>query len=110
MSLDIKITDTARDKIRTMIAQKGLINAILRLSIKGGGCSGFNYDMSFCDRSDKYDKTDQVNGIKIVVDVKSYLYIKGLTLDYLDEFMSSGFRFINPNVKTTCGCGTSFNT
>jgi iron-sulfur cluster assembly protein len=109
VALDIQITDSARDKINNLIEEKNLKDHYLRLSIKGGGCSGFTYEINFTDRTDKYDKTDELNGMKIVVDSKSYLYLKGMTIDYTDTLMYSGFVFTNPNAKTTCGCGTSFN-
>jgi iron-sulfur cluster assembly accessory protein len=109
VALDIKITDGARDKIKSIIQEKNLLGQHLRLSIRGGGCSGFTYEMDFTDRTDKYDKTEEVNGVKLAIDQKSYLYLKGMTVDYTDSLMYSGFVFHNPNAKTTCGCGTSFN-
>lgn len=109
MALDIQITDSARDKIKDLIKEKGLVIYYLRLSIRGGGCSGFTYEMDFTERTDKYDKMEEINGINIVVDQKSYLYLRGIIIDYTHTLMYSGFVFKNPNAKTTCGCGTSFS-
>ncbi len=110
MSLDITITNSARDQLKKIIVEKKFDDQHLRLAVRGGGCSGFNYDLSFTDKTDKFDKTGESNSIKIAVDNKSYLYLKNMTLDYRSDLMWSGFIFINPNAKSTCGCGTSFGT
>ncbi len=109
MALDIKISDAARDRLKKIVSEQKLEGKRLRLAIKGGGCSGFNYDLSFTDKTDKFDKLDEVNGIPIAIDGKSYIFLRGLTLDYVETLMQSGFVFQNPNAKSTCGCGTSFS-
>jgi len=82
---------------------------MLRVSVVGGGCSGFSYDLSFTDKFDK--KTDAVSeqhGVTVVVDKKSDLYLDGTTIDYHDGLDKRGFTFDNPNAKNSCGCGSSF--
>lgn len=90
----------------------------LRLGVKGGGCSGFSYLLEFDGEIKEHDKVfefsfpksaDAEPKIKVVVDKKSYIYLNGTTLDYATEGLESGFKFNNPNVKSSCGCGTSFS-
>ena len=80
----------------------------LRISIKEGGCSGFSYKLDFDEKSLETDKSFKSNGIKLVIEGKSLLYIMGMTLDYEGGLNGKGFIFSNPNAKETCGCGTSF--
>ena len=80
----------------------------LRISIKEGGCSGFSYKLDFDDKDTGADKIFESNGIKLVIEGKSLLYIMGMTLDYEGGLNGKGFIFSNPNAKDTCGCGTSF--
>jgi iron-sulfur cluster assembly protein len=90
-----------------MTAQK-LEQAFLRMGVRGGGCSGMTYDLQFDSELRKHDKQFEVDGVKVVVDVKSYLYLNGTTLDYVTQGLTGGFTFVNPNAKSSCGCGTSF--
>jgi iron-sulfur cluster assembly protein len=90
-----------------MTTQK-LENAFLRMGVRGGGCSGMTYDLQFDSELRKHDKQFEVDGVKVVVDVKSYLYLNGTTLDYVTQGLTGGFTFVNPNAKSSCGCGTSF--
>ena len=90
-----------------MTSQK-LDNAFLRMGVRGGGCSGMTYDLQFDSELRKHDKQFEVEGVKVVVDVKSYLYLNGTTLDYVTQGLTGGFTFVNPNAKSSCGCGTSF--
>src|SRR5205809_757695 len=103
----IGITDQAARKIQTLVAQKGLPDAGLRVKVVGGGCSGLTYKMDV-DRPREGDKVFEHDGAKLVVDRKSFLYLRGTELDYKEELMASGFNLRNPNVKRTCGCGASF--
>ena len=80
----------------------------LRISIKEGGCSGFSYKLDFDEKTSSADKLFESNGIKLVIEGKSLLYIMGMTLDYEGGLNGKGFIFSNPNAKDTCGCGTSF--
>ena len=90
-----------------MTTQK-LDDAFLRMGVRGGGCSGMTYDLQFDNELRKHDKQFEVDGVKVVVDVKSYLYLNGTTLDYVTQGLTGGFTFVNPNAKSSCGCGTSF--
>jgi len=103
----ISMTDQAAEKIQSLVQQKGMPEAGLRVKVVGGGCSGLSYKMDL-DQARQGDKVFEHNGAKIVVDRKSFLYLNGTQLDYTDELMSSGFNLTNPNIKRSCGCGSSF--
>ena len=103
----ISITEQAARKIQTLLAEKGVADGGLRVKVVGGGCSGLTYKMEI-DQPRDGDKIFEHNGAKIVVDRKSFLYLKGTELDYKEELMASGFNLRNPNVKRSCGCGSSF--
>jgi iron-sulfur cluster assembly protein len=103
----ISMTDQAAQKIKGLLAEKGLPDAGLRVKVVGGGCSGLTYKMDV-DQPRDGDKVFEHDGARLVVDRKSFLYLKGTELDYKEELMASGFNLRNPNVKRTCGCGTSF--
>jgi iron-sulfur cluster assembly protein len=103
----ISMTDQAAAKIKGLLAEKGLPDAGLRVKVVGGGCSGLTYKMDV-DQPRDGDKVFEHDGARLVVDRKSFLYLKGTELDYKEELMASGFNLRNPNVKRTCGCGTSF--
>ena len=81
----------------------------VRVSVKGGGCSGLMYDLSFDEAIQKTDQVIESNGVKVLVDKKSVLYLIGTKLDYSDGLNGKGFQFINPNAERTCGCGESFS-
>jgi iron-sulfur cluster assembly protein len=105
----IAITDTAARKIRTLMAKQGIADGGLRVGVKGGGCSGMSYTFAWEKEARLGDQVfDGPDGTKVFVDKKSYLFLKGATLDYDDNLMTRGFVFRNPNAKGTCGCGTSF--
>ena len=103
----IVVTEKAVAKIRQTFEKQG-VEGFLRLGILGGGCSGLSYQFKFDTRSRPNDKVFEFDGVKIVVDPKSFLYLSGLTLDYKETLMQSGFEFINPHATKSCGCGTSF--
>ena len=103
----IGMTDQAAQKIQALVAEKGISDGGLRVKVVGGGCSGLTYKMDL-DQVRDGDKVFEHGGAKLVVDRKSFLYLNGTILDYKDELMSSGFNLQNPNVKRTCGCGSSF--
>ena len=103
----IGMTDQAAQKIHALVAEKGIPEGGLRVKVVGGGCSGLTYKMDL-DQVREGDKVFEHAGAKLVVDRKSFLYLNGTVLDYQDELMSSGFNLQNPNVKRTCGCGSSF--
>ena len=105
----ISVTDAAVQKIKTLITENEKELDGLRMAVKGGGCSGFQYDLEFADRSDELDHVFETKGVKIFIDMKSSLYLNGVTLDYQDGLMGSGFKIENPNARTTCGCGESYS-
>jgi len=103
----ISLTEDAARKIHALVAEKGLADGGLRVKVVGGGCSGLTYKMDL-DRPREGDRVFERDGAKLVVDRKSFLYLRGTELDYKEELMASGFNLRNPNVKRTCGCGASF--
>jgi iron-sulfur cluster assembly protein len=103
----IAVTPKAIAKIRQTFEKQG-VEGFLRLGILGGGCSGLSYQFKFDTRSRANDKVFEFDGVKIVVDPKSFLYLSGLTLDYKETLMQSGFEFNNPHATKNCGCGSSF--
>jgi iron-sulfur cluster assembly protein len=105
----IQVTDSASERIRDLLAKEGkLASHGLRLKVVGGGCSGLRYELAFDDRVRESDTTIEVGGVRVIVDEKSALYLVGTTLDFVDTLQESGFKMLNPNAKTTCGCGESF--
>ena len=103
----ITMTDQAVRKIQALLAEKAVPEGGLRVKVVGGGCSGLTYKMDIDQRRDG-DKVFEHDGARLVVDRKSFLYLNGTVLDYKDELMSAGFVLQNPNVKRSCGCGSSF--
>ncbi len=105
----IAITENAKSKIEEIRTEEGHSPAHnVRVSVKGGGCSGLMYDLDFDDKIEDSDQIFEDKGIKILVDKKSLLYLLGTTLDFSDGLNGKGFQFINPNATRTCGCGESF--
>ena len=104
----VSMTPTAVSRVKELMTAQKLENAFLRMGVRGGGCSGMTYDLQFDSELRKHDKQFEVDGVKVVVDVKSYLYLNGTTLDYVTQGLTGGFTFVNPNAKSSCGCGTSF--
>jgi iron-sulfur cluster assembly accessory protein len=108
MGGEITISDRAAEKVRTLLAGAKEGHG-LRINVVEGGCSGFEYKMEI-DFPAAEDRIVEKNGARVLLGVKSILHLSGTELDYKDELMQSGFVFNNPNVKGTCGCGTSFST
>lgn len=105
----ITISDKARVKLTELrVAEGKNDNHNIRVSVKGGGCSGLMYDLGFDSETKPADQIFEDKGIKILVDKKSLLYLLGTTLDFSDGLNGKGFQFINPNATRTCGCGESF--
>jgi iron-sulfur cluster assembly accessory protein len=104
----IGITDTAAKKIESLLAQQEKQGLGLRIKVVGGGCSGLSYKMDF-DTPRENDRIFEHGTVKVLVDRKSFLYLRGTELDYTEGLMASGFDLRNPNVKRTCGCGSSFS-
>ena len=106
----ITLTDGAAVKVAELIAAEGVDEALaLRVSVKPGGCSGFNYDMFFDSEFADDDITREFAGVKVVVDAQSAELLTGSTLDYADSLQGAGFHITNPNATRTCGCGNSFS-
>jgi len=104
----VSMTPVAVNRVRELMTAQKLDSAFLRMGVRGGGCSGMTYDLQFDSELRKHDKQFDVDGVKVVVDIKSYLYLNGTTLDYVTQGLTGGFTFVNPNAKSSCGCGTSF--
>ena len=103
----INITEAAAQKLKTHLDTTG--KKFVRVGVRGGGCSGFSYFMDSQDDHREDDKTIESLGITIIVDKKSYLYLMGTSIDYIDGLNGAGFKFSNPSAKRTCGCGESFS-
>ena len=105
----IKLTDTAIQEVKRIKEKQGAQSQYLRLGVESGGCSGLNYKLSFEEKVGEQDKVYDFDGLKVVVDIRSLLYLMGMTLDYTGELLGGGFKFVNPNAKKSCGCGHSFS-
>jgi iron-sulfur cluster assembly protein len=106
----VKMSEVAVGKVKEILdAQTDPKPSGLRISVVGGGCSGFSYQMNFDQGAGMLDKTYEFNGLKVFVDSASMLYLEGCEIDYIETLEGAGFKFNNPNVKTTCGCGSSFS-
>jgi iron-sulfur cluster assembly accessory protein len=105
----VAMTDKAAQKVKEIRAEEGIEPAYaLRLKIQGGGCSGLSYDLYF-DKSQDGDRAFDVKGVALVCDQMSLMYLIGTEIDYVEGIQGAGFKFNNPNVKSTCGCGSSFS-
>jgi iron-sulfur cluster assembly protein len=106
----IIVSDKAKDRILELRKEEGRTeNENIRVSVKGGGCSGLMYDLGFDSSIVDTDHVFEDKGVKIIVDRKSLLYLAGTTLEFSDGLNGKGFQFINPNASRTCGCGESFS-
>jgi iron-sulfur cluster assembly protein len=107
----ITVTEKAQIHIRAALNKEGISSAEggLRLGIQGGGCSGLSYAIQFDSHPRAYDRIFQHGDVRVFVDPKSFVYLNGMTLDWEDTLMRQGFVFNNPNVRKSCGCGTSFS-
>lgn len=101
------LTDAAANRVQTFLANRGK-GIGLRLGIKTTGCSGLAYVLEFVDELDEGDEVYEHNGVKVIIDAKSMVYLDGTELDYTKEGLNEGFKFTNPNQKDECGCGESF--
>lgn len=106
----IQITDRAAAEIRRILDEQNLPETtVLRVGVKGGGCSGFSYTLGFDDRTKDDDQVAEHEGIQVVCDSKSFLYLNDTQVDFEESLMGRGFKFVNPNASNTCGCGESFS-
>ena len=105
----VSLTPNAVAKVKEIMAQQNPVPAGLRVGVVGGGCSGFSYSMSFENASGMMDKVFDMDGLKVYVDATSVMYLNNCIVDYVETLEGAGFKFENPNVKSTCGCGSSFS-
>jgi iron-sulfur cluster assembly protein len=105
----LALTEKANQHVKKLMEDQNLHGVFLRMGVKGGGCSGLSYSLEFDSELGPHDKKFDIDGVQVVCDAKSYLYLNGVTLDYVTEGLQGGFTFINPQAKSSCGCGTSFS-
>jgi iron-sulfur cluster assembly protein len=105
----VNLTETAVSKVQEILTAQDPKPAGLRIAVVGGGCSGFSYSMAFENAPNMLDKTYNYGGLKVFIDQASLLYLDGAEVDYVETLEGSGFKFNNPQVKSTCGCGSSFS-
>ena len=105
-----QMTNKAIEKAKEVLETQDPKPAGLRISVVGGGCSGFTYSMAFENTQQMLDKTYDFDGLKVFIDQASMLYLDGAEVDFIETLEGSGFKFNNPNVRTTCGCGSSFSS
>ncbi len=106
----ITVTDTASNQAKKLMAESNAdANTFIRVGVKGGGCSGLSYELTFDNLLKEEDKVFEDKGLKIVCDKKSFLYLIGTQLDFSGGLNGKGFIFVNPNASRTCGCGESFS-
>lgn len=105
----VELTPSAIAKVKEIMATQDPLPAGLRIGVVGGGCSGFQYSMSFENQAGMMDKIVKFDDLKVFVDATSAMYLNGCTVDYVETLEAAGFKFENPQVKSTCGCGSSFS-
>jgi len=106
----VSMTTRASEKLKEVIAKQGRDDLALRVYVTPGGCSGFSYGMTFAEGREEDDTLIEQDGVRIVVDPMSAMYIKGSEIDFVDALMGGGFALRNPNAVSSCGCGQSFRT
>lgn len=109
VAVPLTLASQAVAKVREIMATQDPLPAGLRIGVVGGGCSGFQYSMSFENQAGMMDKVFNFDGLKVFVDATSLMYLNGCVVDYVETLEAAGFKFENPNVKSTCGCGSSFS-
>ena len=109
LTTPLTLTGTAVAKVREIMATQDPLPTGLRIGVVGGGCSGFQYSMSFENQAGMMDKVLNFDGLKVYVDATSLMYLQGCVVDYVETLEAAGFKFENPNVKNTFGCGSSFS-
>jgi len=108
--MSITLSPAAVEEVNRLIRADNKEGWGLRISVKRPGCTGLSYTMQFEEKPGDHDKIQDVEGVKVFVDPKSYLYLNGMLLDYTTEMIGGGFKFVNPNAQRSCACGTSFST
>src|SRR5438128_12652370 len=109
--LRIEVTQRAAAQIKAQVAARAQSTpeSGVRLGVKGGGCSGLSYVIEYCDKPRARDRLFEVDGARVYVDPKSLVYLNGTTFDYVESFEQKGFKFVNPQIRSECGCGESFS-
>ena len=105
----ISLSESALKEVKRLINVQGLTEGGLRLGVKGGGCSGLSYTINFDEKIGQHDQVHDFDGVKVIVDTKSAIYLQGTQLDFQKDLMGGNFKFVNPNADKTCGCGESFS-
>lgn len=105
----VNVSDSAAGKIKELLAEEQKTDSGLRVFVQGGGCSGFQYGLMIEDAPSATDQSIEANGVKLFIDPISARYLEGAEVDFIDSVTGGGFTIRNPNVRTTCGCGSSFN-
>jgi iron-sulfur cluster assembly protein len=105
----ITLTEAALKEVKRLMNVQGIETGGLRLGVKGGGCSGLSYTINFDDKIGQYDQIYDFDGVKVIVDAKSAIYLQGTQLDFQKDLLGGNFKFVNPNASKTCGCGESFS-
>src|SRR5689334_24476614 len=104
----ISLTPIASSKVKEIMSMQNPVPSALRVAVVGGGCSGFQYHMAFENQTNDSDNVYDFSGLRVLVDQMSEMYLDGVEIDYIETLEGAGFKFNNPNVKSTCGCGSSF--
>jgi iron-sulfur cluster assembly protein len=105
----VTLSASAVREVKRLLNVQGITAGGLRLGVKGGGCSGLSYTINFDEKIGQYDQVYEIEGIKVIVDAKSAIYLQGTQLDFQKDLMGGNFKFVNPNANKTCGCGESFS-
>jgi len=105
----LQLTDKAVEKVKELLSSEKKDGYGLRVAVQGGGCSGFQYGLTWENEQQDSDKVLEFNGLKVYVDAMSVLYLDGVKIDYIDSLQGAGFKIENPNASGTCGCGSSFS-
>jgi iron-sulfur cluster assembly protein len=105
----VTLTEAAKSEVQRLLTENELADSVLRMGVRGGGCSGLSYTLGFDKETSEYDHVlDFDTNIKVAVDMKSMLYLKGTEIDFTHDLLGGGFKFNNPNARKSCGCGSSF--
>ena len=105
----IHLSGIAKEEVKKLMSGQDKPDVFLRVGVKGGGCSGLSYDVRLDDKKNEFDRVFNADGVEVVCDSKSFIYLDNMTIDYSTELVGGGFRFVNPNATGSCGCGTSFS-
>ena len=105
----ITLSEAALKEVKRLINVQGFTEGGLRLGVKGGGCSGLSYTINFDEKIGQHDQVHDFDGVKVIVDAKSAIYLQGTQLDFQKDLIGGNFKFVNPNADKTCGCGESFS-